>query len=106
MRLPGFNAETSLGKASNLIAAAAREQPNLGVGVLSAGSDTFNCNCGSGGSGGTGGSGNPPPPPGVCNCSSVLGVGCSVSANHCNTGFVPRCDCGVFGNSCQCVPGN
>jgi len=105
MRLPGFTAESSVMNAGGSGAYDAFS-PFAGEGVVSAGSDVT-CNCGcpcSGTSGGTGG-GSSPPAPGTCNCSSVLGVGCSVSANHCNPGFTPQCDCGVFGNSCQCVAG-
>jgi len=107
IRLPGFTAESSVLSASPFRARNSFS-PNLGAGVESAGSDvTCNCGCPCGGTtGGTGGGTPPPPPnPGVCNCSSVLGIGCSVSANHCNPGFVPQCDCGAFGNSCQCVAG-
>ena len=41
--------------------------------------------------------------PGVCQCSGALGVDCSPSADNCNPGHVPVCDCGFFSNSCQCV---
>lgn len=108
MRLPGFNSETSLQKASRFIVKT-RGQSDLRAGVVSAGSEICNCNC-AGGSGSTGGSGTTTTggglgPPGICSCSSVLGIGCSTSSNSCNPGFVPQCNCGVFGNSCQCVPG-
>lgn len=110
VRLPGFTAESSVMSASPF---GARDSlwPFLGAGVVSAGSDvTCNCGCpcsgttgGGGGTGGTGGTGGGPP--GVCQCTSVVGFGCSVSANNCNPGFVPTCNCGIFGNSCQCVSG-
>jgi hypothetical protein len=105
IRLPGFTAESSMVSAS-LFSAHDSLWPLSGAGVVSAGSDVT-CNCGCPCSGSTGGTTGPPPPPppGVCQCSSVLGIGCSVSANNCNPGFVPTCNCGVFGNSCQCVPG-
>jgi hypothetical protein len=47
-----------------------------------------------------------PASPGHCECSSFLGTGCSTTKNACNEGYVASCDCGFFGNSCQCVPGN
>ena len=107
IRLPGFTAESSVVSGSSFYARHSFSL-NLGGGVESAGSDVT-CNCGcpcAGSTGGTGGGPPPPPPnPGVCNCSSVLGIGCSVSGNNCNPGFVPQCNCGVIGNSCQCVPG-
>jgi|SRR5579863_693798 len=99
MRLPGFNAGTSLGKASNFVVAAAPS--HWGAGVVPADSQTCNCNC-AGGAGGSTTDG--PPPPGICACSSILGIGCSTSSNSCNPGYVPQCNCGVIGNSCQCVP--
>ncbi len=108
-RLPGFTAEWSAVNAS-LFLVRDSSSPYLGAGVVSAGSDVT-CNCGcpcagaTGGGGGTGGTGGGGGSPGVCQCSSVLGIGCSVSANNCNPGFVPVCNCGVIGNSCQCVPG-
>jgi hypothetical protein len=46
---------------------------------------------------------DPTPPPGLCQCSSFLGIGCSVSVNNCNDGFVPACNCGLFSNLCGCV---
>lgn len=46
---------------------------------------------------------NPTPSPGVCQCSSFLGIGCSVSVNNCTQGFVPSCNCGLFSNECGCV---
>jgi hypothetical protein len=107
VRLPGFSAESSMVNAS-VFSTHDSFWPLSGAGVVSAGSDVT-CNCGcpcsgtTGGGGGTGGGGTSNP--GVCQCSSVLGIGCSVSANNCNPGFVPTCNCGVFGNSCQCVPG-
>ncbi len=111
-RLPGFSAESSIASASSFRARNSAS-PYPGAGVVSAGSDvTCNCGCpcggttgGTGGTGGGGGGGGTGNQPGVCQCSSVLGIGCSVSANNCNPGFVPVCNCGVFGNSCQCVPG-
>ena len=97
-RLPGFTAESSVVSASPFRARDSYS-PDAQHGVVFADS-TVNCNCGGGtGSTGTGG-GNP----GVCQCSSFLGAGCSVSGNSCNPGFVPQCNCGVLGNSCQCVP--
>jgi hypothetical protein len=33
-----------------------------------------------------------PASPGHCECSSVLGIGCSVTGNHCNEGFTPSCE--------------
>ena len=105
MSLPWFTAEASLSSVFAPSPFLTRESssPDSRTGVVfAADSQTCNCNCG-GGSGGTGTGG--PPPPGVCSCSSVLGIGCSVSSNSCNPGFVPRCDCGLIGNSCQCVPG-
>jgi hypothetical protein len=110
-RMPGFTAESSVRGA---IAYRALFAPNSGSDVTSAGSEICNCNCGggcpggaSGGGGGTTGGGPPPPPPqpGVCECSSVLGVGCNVSSNHCNPGFVATCNCGLFSNACNCLPG-
>ena len=99
VRLPGFTAQSSVVSASPLRARNSSSR-NLGVRVVSPAQTTQNCNCsGGGGSTGTGG-GNP----GVCNCSSVLGAGCSVTGNSCNPGFVPQCNCGFLGNSCQCVP--
>jgi hypothetical protein len=105
VRLPGFTAESSV-----MIAGPLGAYDSLwsvsGTGVVSAGSDvTCNCGCPCSGSTGGGGGGGGSSNPGVCQCSSVLGIGCSVSSNSCNPGFVPSCNCGVTGNSCQCVPG-
>jgi hypothetical protein len=109
MRLPGFTAESSARGASfylpGLFFAPYEEA------VVSAGSDvTCNCGCpcggtsGGGTSGGTG-PGGPGGGSGTCQCSSVAGIGCSVSSNNCNPGFTPVCNCGLISNSCQCVPG-
>ena len=98
MRLPGFSAEASVETAINVIVAALRGQPNLRGRVVSAGTETVNCNCGGGGTNPNQG------PPGVCACSSIAGVGCSNTGNQCNPGFTPQCSCGLLGNSCQCVP--
>ena len=104
-RLPGFTAESSMVSARPFRGRSS-SSPKLSAGVESAGSDvTCNCGCPCGGStGGTGTTGSGGGPPGDCQCSSVLGIGCSTSANNCNPGFVPKCDCGLIGNSCQCVP--
>jgi hypothetical protein len=101
IRLPGFTAGLSLMKAGDFGALFSRSGA-LGAGVILP-SGSVNCNCGCpcpGGSGGTTGGGTP----GVCQCSSIAGVGCSTTSNSCNPGFVPQCSCGVLGNSCQCVP--
>lgn len=102
IRLPGFSAESSMANASPFRARNS-SWPNLGAGVVSAGSDvTCNCGCPCGGTGSTGGT---PTGAGTCQCSSILGAGCSVSGNNCNPGYTPVCNCGVLGNSCQCVAG-
>lgn len=91
--LPGFTAGSALESASAFSASNAPGWSSRGVEP----SQTQNCNCG-------GSQGNPPPPPpGACQCSSIAGVGCSVTGNSCNPGFVPNCSCGLLGNSCQCV---
>lgn len=82
-RFPGFSAEASLtstGSARPFKARTSRSA-NLGARVVAADD------------------------PGHCECSSILGIGCSNSADHCNEGYVPACNCGLFGNSCQCVSG-
>ena len=100
-RLPGFTAEFSTWSTGPYLASGAPARKPA-AGVVAADSQTCNCNCGGGaGSGGTGGQTNP----GVCACSSLLGAACSTTSNSCNPGFVPACNCGVLGNSCQCVPG-
>jgi hypothetical protein len=104
MRLPGFCAETSAGNGHQLYRKSGARTAQPETGVVFAGSDICNCNCG-GASGTSPGSTTTAGPPGICSCSSVLGIGCSTSSNSCNPGFVPQCNCGVFGNSCQCVPG-
>lgn len=107
IRLPGFTADAAIVIGSLRYA---RTFPTLGAetGVVAAGSEICNCNCAGGqpssgtsttSTSGTSGS------PGVCSCSSFLGFGCSTSSNSCNPGYVPVCNCGVIGNSCQCVPG-
>jgi hypothetical protein len=119
MSLPSRTAEASLYKTSNHYGifstdltgpdTAGTTWPYSGARVVPAGDVTvFGCPCSTGSTGTTGGGttsgGTTSGPPGVCQCSSVLGIGCSVSSNSCNPGFVPQCNCGVTGNSCQCVP--
>lgn len=108
MRLPGFTAELSAA-GLGVFLPGRFFSPGLAAEVVSAGSDvTCNCGCpcgGTSGGGGTGTGGGPGSGSGTCQCSSVLGIGCSVSSNNCNPGFTPVCNCGVVGNSCQCVPG-
>jgi hypothetical protein len=92
MTIPGFTA------ASCVASATAFPASNSDSSVFRAGvvpSQTQNCNCG----GGT----TQQQPPGSCQCSSIAGIGCSVTGNSCNPGFVPNCSCGLLGNSCQCV---
>lgn len=103
MKMPGFTAESSTWSGAPF-RAHWLFSPDLGLGVIPADSQTCNCNCG-GGSGG-GGTTNNPPPTGTCACSSFLGAGCSVTGNSCLPGFVPQCNCGFLGNSCNCVPGS
>jgi hypothetical protein len=100
IRLPGFTAESSLMR-SNAFRSCHSPSHTLGAAVVP--SQSLNCNCGgSGGSTGTG-TGTGTGSPGMCQCSSVLGIGCTATVNSCNPGFVPQCNCGLLGNSCQCV---
>jgi hypothetical protein len=100
IRLPGFTAESSLMR-SNAFRACSTPSRAFGAGIVP--SQSLTCNCGgSGGSTGTSSTGTGSP--GQCNCSSVLGVGCTNTFNGCNPGFGPQCSCGLLGNSCNCVP--
>jgi hypothetical protein len=104
IRLPGFTADASV-VVGRLMYARTFSTFDSDAKVMPAGSEICNCNCAGGqpssGSAAAGTAG----PPGVCSCSSVAGLFCSISSNSCNPGFVPQCNCGVIGNSCACVPG-
>ena len=106
-RLPGFTAESSMASARPFRGRNS-SSPNLGAEVEPAGSDvTCNCGCPCAGSiGSTGSTGSTGGPPGNCQCStSNVFLNCLISADNCNPGFVPSCDCSFFGiSSCRCVP--